>query len=216
MNATEFNLAGVTMLAKASGALWLPAAQILCISDLHLGKSDRIARRSGTLLPPYESLDTLARLEADINKTNPKTVICLGDSFDDLQSASDLDTGLVARLTQLQAGRRWIWIAGNHDPGPIDLGGQHLREYKHTALIFRHMAEPDQTGEISGHYHPKHRLKHSPARPAFLFDSRRVILPAYGTYTGGLYSHTKILRDLFQPRAFAILTGNQALVTPLP
>ena len=127
MNAHHFTFCDTACAALPSGALYLADHGTLCVSDLHLGKSDRIARRSGVMLPPYEVQETLARLEADIAVTNPSCVICLGDSFDDLAAAESLGEDMTLWLTRLQAGKRWVWIEGNHDPGPIDLGRGHHR-----------------------------------------------------------------------------------------
>ncbi|MEM6275547.1 MAG: ligase-associated DNA damage response endonuclease PdeM [Pseudomonadota bacterium] len=219
MNVHSFTLSGAALEARASGALYWPAERMLVVSDLHLGKSDRIARRSGSLLPPYETRDTLGRLEGDIAATNAKTVICLGDSFDDLAAAESLDEEERLWLARLQAGRRWIWIEGNHDPGPVDFGGTHLAELVAPPLTFRHIAEAGATGEVSGHYHPKARLNARGrviTRACFLYDARRVVLPAYGTYTGGLSSHDEALRDLMEEGARAVLTGRQAHAIPMP
>jgi DNA ligase-associated metallophosphoesterase len=217
MNGQTFHLSGVLMTALPSGALWLPGAGLLCVSDLHLGKSDRIARRLGLMLPPYEVAATLDRLDADLAATRAATVICLGDSFDDLAAADSLTLPERLRLTAMQAGRRWIWIEGNHDSGPVDLGGTHLADYRDGPLTFRHIAEPEAEGEVSGHYHPKTALPGAGAsRPCFVTDGRRLILPAYGAYTGGLSAATPVLRDLFGDRAVAILTGRRCLTVPLP
>lgn len=216
MNAHRFTLAGCTLEARPSGALWLPGARLLCVSDLHLGKSERMARRGGPLLPPYESEATLERLEQEVSALGPEAVICLGDSFDDLGAALALPEQTRLRVQALQAGRRWIWIEGNHDPGPVELGGEHLAEIPLSGLMFRHVATPDcAPGEVSGHYHPKHRLPRTgTARPAFLYDARRLILPAFGAYTGGLRSETTALRRLFTGQAIAVLTGPRALAVP--
>ncbi len=186
---------------------------MLCVSDLHLGKSDRIARRSGVMLPPYEVQETLDRLASDIAATDPRQVICLGDSFDDLAAADSLGDDMRLRLTSLQAGRKWVWIEGNHDPGPVDLGGTHLAQLQVGALTFRHIAT-SATAEVSGHYHPKHRLA-GRSRPAFVVDATRIIMPAYGAYTGGLDCMSPVIRQLVGPRALAILTGHKALAVPL-
>lgn len=216
-NAHHFTLGQTALAALPTGALYVAEAAALCVSDLHLGKSERIARRGGALLPPYETQDTLARLEADIDATDARVVICLGDSFDDLQAAAALDDEIMLWLARLQAGRRWIWIEGNHDPGPLDIGGAHLAEMNLAGLQFRHIAQPGATLEISGHYHPKHRIARTgPARPAFLYDRRRVILPAYGTYTGGLGSAADALAGLLTRPAIAVLTGRTAVAAPLP
>ncbi len=214
MTAHAFNLCDTPLRALPSGALHIPDGEALCVSDLHLGKSDRIARRGGGLLPPYEARETLARLEADILATKARQVICLGDSFDDLAAQDSLGDEERLWLARLQAGRRWIWIEGNHDPGPVELGGSHMSELWLGGLIFRHIAVAGAVGEVSGHYHPKHRLGGT-ARAAFLYDKSRLILPAYGTYTGGLSSSDPVFTELFKRPAIAVLTGTKAIPSPL-
>lgn len=219
MNGYDFTLAGAQLTALSSGALWWADERLLCVSDLHLGKSERIARRGGTSLPPYDTRDTLTRLAADLTRCNAQIVICLGDSFDDLGAAMALPEEERLWITRLQAGRRWVWIEGNHDPGPVDLGGSHLAELPLAPLTFRHIAQKGASGEVSGHYHPKASVTargRSISRPAFLYDSDRLILPAYGTYTGGLRSGAEVLRDLMRPEACAILTGKTPIAIPMP
>ena len=214
MTALSFPFQGETLCALPTGALFWPAQGLFCVSDLHLGKSDRMARRGGPLLPPYDSIETLDRLAGDIAAMAPQTVICLGDSFDDLASQDSLGEAERLWLARLQAGRRWIWIEGNHDPGPVELGGSHLAELHLAGLIFRHIAVAGAIGEVSGHYHPKHRLGGT-ARAAFLYDRSRLILPAYGTYTGGLSSTDPIFAELLKRPAIAVLTGTRAIPTPV-
>ncbi|MFY0690640.1 MAG: ligase-associated DNA damage response endonuclease PdeM [Paracoccaceae bacterium] len=218
MNKLEFSFAGTRLTALPDGALYWPEAELLVVSDLHLGKSERIARRSGQMLPPYETIDTLSRLDAAIAATNPTCVICLGDSFDDLEAGASLHEDQTAWLTRLMAGRRWIWIEGNHDPGPLEFGGSHLAEYHEGPLSFRHIATPGGTGEVSGHYHPKTRLSvrgRQISRPCFLFDQDRLILPAFGTYTGGLRSDDSTLTALMGEDSTAILTGPVPCAVPM-
>ncbi len=215
MNDT-ITLRGETLQPLPSGALLWPARKMLIVSDLHLGKSERMARRGGALLPPYETTETLTRLAAAVDQTEVTTVLCLGDSFDDREAATSLDANHIATLQRLQAGRRWLWVEGNHDPGPLDLGGMYLAECREGPLIFRHIAAtPCETGEISGHYHPKAHVRHA-SRRCFLVDQTRMILPAFGAYTGGLSWTTPILRDLFADNATAFLTGRKILAVPVP
>lgn len=219
MNTHSFPLLGCMLQALPSGALWWPAEALLCVSDLHLGKSERQLRRGGSALPPYEAHDTLSRLGDDLDRTAASTVVCLGDSFDDSAAAASLPDAIRIWIARLQAGRRWIWIEGNHDPGPVDLGGSHLATLQTGPLTFRHIAQREATGEISGHYHPKAPVKtrlRTISRPAFLMDRTRVILPAYGTYTGGLRTTAAPLSGLMQPDAVAILTGRKAFAVPMP
>ena len=214
MSAYDFRLCETALTALPSGALYWADQGVLVVSDLHLGKSERIARRSGVLLPPYEVTETLSRLDADIATTAPRLVICLGDSFDDLEAA-DLAEDHALWLTRLMAGRRWVWIEGNHDPGPVDLGGEHRTELTLGPLTFRHIALLGARGEVSGHYHPKMRVA-GQSRRCFLLDGTRVILPAYGTYTGGLSSDSLAFSGLMEDGAIAILTGRKALPVPIP
>ncbi|MGV6802767.1 MAG: ligase-associated DNA damage response endonuclease PdeM [Ruegeria sp.] len=219
MNSLEFFFFGACFHALGSGALWWPEQDLLCVSDLHLGKSARVARRGGPSLPPYDSRDTLNRLAADLDQTGANKVVCLGDSFDDLEASQTLGEAEQLIVSTLQAGRVWIWIEGNHDPGPVEMGGTHLAEWSCETLIFRHIACNEAQGEISGHYHPKVQLRakgRSISRPAFLVDDKRMILPAYGTYTGGLRSSDSALRGLMGSDARAILTGQTPQITIMP
>jgi DNA ligase-associated metallophosphoesterase len=212
MNDYDFTFCNTSCTALPSGALYLPVQQLLCVSDLHLGKSERIARRGGTMLPPYEVQQTLEKLQDDIDRTDPQTVVCLGDSFDDAAAAAHLNDDMRMWLARMQAGRSWVWIEGNHDPGPVNLGGTHRGSLQVGALSLRHIATP-ALAEVSGHYHPKHRIA-GRSVPAFLLGQHRLIMPAYGAYTGGLISNSPALRILFAQAPLAILTGRKAIAVP--
>ncbi len=219
MHGYSFTLKSAKLTALSAGMLWWADRKLLCVSDLHLGKSERMARRGGALLPPYENQDTLTRLAISVNAFNPVTVICLGDSFDDLEALDGLNENDHATLASLMGGRRWIWIEGNHDAGPVNIGGTHLAEFETGPLTFRHIAKPDGSGEVSGHYHPKASVQMksgSMSRPCFLIDESRVILPAFGSYTGGLKSTDPAFSSLMRDTALAVLTGAQALPIPMP
>jgi len=95
------------------------------------------------------------------------------------------------------------------------LGGTHRAEFATAGLTFRHIAVPGGTGEVSGHFHPKARVA-GRSRPCFLIDAARVILPAFGCYTGGLRATDPALAALLGPQALAVLTGPRALAIPMP
>jgi hypothetical protein len=209
----NFDLAHAHLVARRSGALFWPEHAMLIVSDLHFGKSERIARRGGVLLPPYETRATLARLEAELSATAARQVVCLGDSFDDLAASSEMHEDDLQWLARLMAGRDWNWIEGNHDAGPTPIKGNHRAEMAVGGIILRHIASKENN-EISGHYHPKAKLA-GRARPCFLIDATRVILPAFGTYTGGLWADDPTLAAVMAPDAIAVLTGNHALPVPL-
>ncbi len=201
------------------GRLHWPAEQVLVVSDLHLGKSERMARRGGTLLPPYEVEDTLTRLALDIALTRPRAVVSLGDGFDDMDAAANLSPPHLERLRGMVAACDWIWVTGNHDPAPNGLGGRSARTVTCADVVLRHIATGGDGPEISGHYHPKASLRmrgRSVSRRCFLRDRMRMILPSYGTYTGGLSSQDPALSRLMGPDARAILAGTPMVEIPMP
>lgn len=212
MTAYEFSFCGTRLSARPSGALFWPEKDLLVVSDLHLGRSERIARLGGALLPPYEVEDTLMRLDAEIAAQSPRQIICLGDSFDDLAAAQLPDSARLW-LARMMAGRRWIWITGNHDPAPVGLGGEHHSRFPLAPLAFRHIAIAGAKAEVSGHYHPKLRVA-GQRRACFLVDDSKAIMPAFGTYTGGMDAQSPDLAGLFGPGAMAILTGKTARALP--
>lgn len=185
---SSLRIAGIDLLADISGALVWEDERVVVVSDLHLEKGSSFARR-GVLLPPYDSAATLARLAAVLARHDPRLVIALGDSFHDESAHDRLGAAERAALGALQAGRDWIWIAGNHDPDlPRDLGGEVCGEIAIGALTFRH--EPTGArGEIAGHLHPKARIARrgrSFDRRCFACDHDRAVMPAFGAFAGGL------------------------------
>ncbi|MBK1670248.1 phosphoesterase [Rhodovibrio sodomensis] len=217
-NEPAIRLNGAELVPDVSGALWWPGRQTLVVADLHLEKGSSYTRHN---LPPYDSRATLERLQAVIDRRRPDHVICLGDSFHDRRAADRLAEDERARVQALAARVAWTWIAGNHDPAPpADWGGSVEPDLSVGPLVFRHAAAPDRpgAGEVSGHYHPKTRVRvrgKGVAARCFVADGRRLILPAFGAYTGGLSVLDPAISRLF-PKAFtAHLIGRRA-VYPYP
>jgi uncharacterized protein len=154
---TAVNVAGVTLTADLSGALFWEEQRLLVVSDLHLEKGSSFAVR-GALLPPYDTAATLSRLGAVIARHDPRTVIALGDSFHDRDAHGRLSISDRETIAALQMRRDWIWITGNHDPAlPDDLGGAVAGEVAMGGIVFRHQPT-GAIGEIAGHLHPKARV----------------------------------------------------------
>ncbi|MEM7423790.1 MAG: metallophosphoesterase, partial [Pseudomonadota bacterium] len=155
--------------------------------------------------------------DATVQEMRPRCLVMLGDSFDDLAIVSDLPGDAIDRICRLAAGRRVVWLSGNHDPAPVDLPGEHKDTLSSGACVFRHIASADPGAEVSAHYHPKARFwlrGQSIVRPCFLIDRRRIILPAFGTYTGGLRIDDPVFDRLMEPDAIAVLTGRRAVAIP--
>lgn len=208
MTSPVLRLNGAELVADPLGVLLWPARRTLVVADLHLEKGSGFARR-GVLLPPFDSAATLSRLAAAIDAHRPERVVCLGDSFHDSGAGDRLGEAERNRLRGLTEGLDWIWIAGNHDPAPpADWGGRVLPDLIDGPLLFRHEAADGAVpGEVSGHYHPKARVRlraRSVSGRCFVTDGRRLILPSFGAYTGGLDVLRPDLRRLFA-RRFEVL-----------
>lgn len=203
MNGYPVTFAGRAFIALASGALFCPSTFALILADLHLGKSERMARRGGALLPPFETHDTLIRLSEAIQATNARQIFLLGDVFDDDRARRSLDGADKALWQSILAAIPCTILAGNHDPAS-------QAEALSGNITLRHIAGSGP--DISGHYHPKARLN-TITRPAFLIGANHLILPAFGTFTGGLRATDPVLTGLVGP-GIAILTGPRPIAIP--
>jgi DNA ligase-associated metallophosphoesterase len=207
------DVAGVSLTADLSGALFWEEERLLVVSDLHLEKGSSFAAR-GVLLPPYDTVATLGRLGMVIARYDPRSVIALGDSFHDREAHERLSAPDRVALAALQARRDWIWISGNHDPIlPSDLGGAVAQEVALGGIVFRH--EPTgAVGEIAGHLHPKARVStrgRSMERRCFACDGERAVMPAFGAYTGGLSIRDAAFAKIFQTGLTAHVLGDLRL-----
>ena len=204
----------VELVCELSGVLWWAVRRSFVVADLYLEKGSGFAAR-GALLPPYDTAETLERLAAAIDRLRPERVICLGDSFHDRGAAARLAAADVDRLADLVGQCDWIWIAGNHDPSPPDRwGGRVLDSLTDGALVFRHEARRGAIGELSGHYHPKATIRTRGRRVTarcFVGDGKRLILPAFGAYTGGLDVLDPAIAGLLDRRFHVHLAGRSRL-----
>lgn len=208
---------GATLTPDASGAVYWPDQSMLIVSDLHFEKGSSYAPK-GVLLPPYDTLATLKRLEAVIDAYRPQTVLSLGDAFHDKTAEARLGAEEFALLQRLTRDHDWIWVTGNHDPAPpARLGGKTCETYAAGPLTFVHEpTEGPARGEVAGHLHPCARLRRegrSIRRRCFVSDGQRLIVPAFGAYTGGLNVRDAAYKDLFD--RFTVWMVSRGEVYPL-
>ncbi len=201
------------MLDPAGFAAW-PAQRLLAVADLHLEKGSAFAAR-GQLLPPYDTRETLEALGLALRRWKPARLVLLGDSFHDARGASRLSPGDAALLARLVQGIELVWVLGNHDPvAPEGLPGVAAAEWRLGPLVFRHIAQPGAVAELSGHFHPRATMPTrcgGVTRPCFLFDGRKLLLPAFGAYTGGLDITDPAIAGLFPRGGRAFLLGKERL-----
>jgi len=207
---------GVLFEADLAGAIFWPEEGTLVVADLHLEKGSSFAAR-GMLLPPYDTATTLARLGRVIARHAPRLVIALGDSFHDGEGPARVMPQDRATLAGLQRGRDWVWIAGNHDPDPAqNPGGVFAKSVSLGRLTFRHEPTPGvAAGEIAGHLHPSGRVSQrgrAVTRKCFAADGRRMVMPAFGAYAGGLNIRDRAFVKVFGALAFtAHLIGERRI-----
>jgi DNA ligase-associated metallophosphoesterase len=204
---------GAAFVADPSGALFWPEQRLLAVADLHLEKGSSFASR-GVLLPPYDTAATLARLAPVVARYAPRLVIALGDSFHDGDGPRRLADTDRAALRLMQRGRDWIWIAGNHDPDrAAGIGGRFVETLILSGIAFRHKPSEGADGEIAGHLHPIARVARrgsAVSRRCFAGDGRRLVMPAFGAYAGGLNVRDRAFMPLFPSLAFtAHMLGRQ-------
>jgi hypothetical protein len=216
----QVEVAGAAFVADPAGGLYWPEQGLLAVADLHLEKGSSFAAR-GVLLPPYDTAATLGRLTRLIARYAPRLVVALGDSFHDRDGPARIADADRATLRALQRGREWIWIAGNHDPEPAaGIGGSFCEVLALSPVVFRHAPRVADTdgecdGEIAGHLHPVARVVQrgrTTSRRCFAGDGRRLVMPAFGAYAGGLNVRDRAFVDVFGTLSFtAHLLGERRL-----
>jgi len=215
-----FSFAGETFAASADGALYWPAQQMLLVADLHLEKASWFAK-AGQFLPPYDSHATLTALAREVERSGATRLYCLGDSFHDQFGCDRLDAKARELLTSLTSRLDWTWIVGNHDPGFADhCGGRIAEEVEFAGIILRHEAVRDEARpEISGHFHPKLRVHlrgRQVSRRCFVTSATKIIMPAFGSLTGGLDAHhPEIMGSVGSQAAALVPISDRLLRFPL-
>ena len=198
--ATAIWINGERLIALPYGAIFWPAMSALIVADLHFEKGSSFAKK-GILLPPYDTKATLKRLAILCDEIQPKKIVSLGDAFHDDGAEARMDEDDALQLEQLVKEHDWLWVLGNHDPKPpARFDGAVTTHLRVGGLFFTHepRAEVPEPGELAGHLHPCARVRVGNGtlrRRCFIADSRRMVLPAFGAYTGGL----NVLEDPFVP-----------------
>jgi DNA ligase-associated metallophosphoesterase len=175
---------------RHSGALWLETERTLVVADLHFEKGSSYAARHGQMLPPYDTRETLDRLDREIAALSPATLIFLGDSFHDAAGEEAWPP------TTRERSPPWPWAASWSGPwatttrtAPRVLPGDVIDEAAIAGLTFRHEPLPGApAGEVAGHLHPAAKVTSGRAtirRRCFVTDGARLVLPAFGAFTGG-------------------------------
>ncbi|MEM9989346.1 MAG: ligase-associated DNA damage response endonuclease PdeM [Pseudomonadota bacterium] len=195
---TTTHIGGIPVTLDASGVMYVPGASLLVVSDLHFEKGSHYGR-GGQFIPPYDTRATLKALEATVQKYQPKSILSLGDAFHDTEAEARMNKEDKDRLRVLCDAATWIWVLGNHDPlPPKEFCGTVHHAVEIGGLTFTHEPGELPGWQVAGHLHPCALVAKGGRRvrrSCFVGDGERLIMPAFGAFTGGL----NILHEAFTP-----------------
>lgn len=181
---------------------FLPKSKTLLVGDLHFEKASFLQFNGHAPLPAYDTDDTFLRLTAIVKDYAPAQIVVLGDSFHDEGAGERLSPAHFDKINALtQSVTKFTWILGNHDPSiPKGLHGDQQDHLSVDGFLLTHLPidTPDNEINICGHLHPKLKFKYkrrSFTHPYFAAGDNRIIMPSFGTYTGGLYVSDPAIAD---------------------
>lgn len=173
------------------GAVFLPETSTLVVADLHLGKS-AVFRAKGLPLPEGDVARDLSRLAELARLHGAAELVIAGDLFHGPVGITPVIEEELGRLmAKLTCPLRLV--EGNHDAKIRELPCGLIAEPMIERAGLRILHDPkDADGaqlSLAGHWHPIARIpdgKRTSLRlPCFLLRKHTLILPAFGSFTGG-------------------------------
>ncbi len=189
------SIAGEEVWLLAERALYWPARETLVVADLHWGKGATF-RRAGLPIPAGSTAEDLERLDQALSRTAATRLLVLGDLFHARSGRKAPSThDALASWRRQHPTLEILLVRGNHDrqagDPTEDMNINCVDEpWIEGPFAFRH--HPDDAAEqfvIHGHVHPYVRLsgrgRQHVELAAFVIEPTFVILPAFGSFTGG-------------------------------
>ena len=207
----EINFNNHKFQISKEGILFWFDKQIAIIADLHLEKGSSFGP-SGQFLPPYDSEETLKKILNSIKDHKIKKIILLGDTFHDKNAFNRMPEKAFFLFNSLIKKYEVIFILGNHENKLKIDHINFLNEYVIDDIHFIHQALQKSIFQISGHFHPVATIKSSNKKitaKCLLHTKNHIILPSFGTYTGGLNINDPALKPFVSHKSyFYMLTKN--------
>lgn len=194
-------------------ALWREKSTLI-VADVHIGKAAHF-RKAGIAIPADVNRDNLWRLSNLLLDHRPQRLLILGDL---VHSHYNREWDDFIEMRRFFSNCDFTLVKGNHDVLP--LGAYHDESiHVHSSLeednlLFIHEpteleTEESSTIEVCGHLHPAIKLRGAARQslrlPCFWMTEQRLVLPAFGTFTGMMAIQPKR-----SDRVFAI-AGDQVL-----
>jgi DNA ligase-associated metallophosphoesterase len=193
MTSSVVEIAGERLLLLPEKAVFWPAQQMLIIADIHFGKAASF-RALGIPVPRGTTTENLLGLDALIDRHGARHVVFLGDFLHARAAHASSTQQAMLAWRERRRDLRLTLVRGNHDKhagDPAAVLGIELVDEPHRVGPFAFCHHPDvDTGgyALAGHIHPAWVLAtrfDSLRLPCFVVGSERMILPSFGSFTGG-------------------------------
>lgn len=199
------------------------------MADLHFGKSTTF-QSAGIPTPTQTDKETLNRMSMSVMKWNPRRLVALGDFLHSCHGATDTLLKELRQWRESMPELEWLIIRGNHDRRVGDDYFRDFADWigkEKTDAQWRFVHSPEDAKLKSsndlvdpkdsaavlftfcGHLHPGVKLRDSDNAaggtirlPAFAMNEDRLVLPAFGEFTG---SSADACREY--QRRFAVTPG---------
>jgi DNA ligase-associated metallophosphoesterase len=187
----EFGGQGLQLLADRS--LYWAARRTLVLADVHLGK-DAAFRAAGLSVPAGNSSKDLARIERLVKMTGAERLVVLGDLVHGRRSHQAELSEAFGKWRAAHGQLEILLVRGNHDrqagAPPAEWSIAQVPEpFADGELMLSHFPRESERPVLCGHVHPTISVRDfdgtSVALPCFVVDERQLILPAFGSFTGG-------------------------------
>ena len=191
--ALAIELAGELVWLLPEKALYWPRERMLVIADIHFGKAASF-RALGVPVPAGTTSANLAALDRLVARHGAQQVLFLGDFLHAKAAHAASTMAALQRWRAQNPALALTLVRGNHDlhagDPPLWLAIAMADEPMHVGpFAFCHHPDLLATGYLmAGHVHPVYRLRsgwESVLLPCFMADAQRIVLPAFGAFTGG-------------------------------
>jgi len=187
----HIELQGENMALLPERAVWWEKEKTLIIADLHWGKSAHF-RKNGIAIPSQTQSNDEIRLAKVLREKGIERLIIAGDLF---HSTSNQQVDLFLHFRKYHTSLHVDLVVGNHDILKEEqYNSFNLEKHEKCLQIgpfcFAHDMLPSNQFVIHGHVHPALQIKSKGFKqPAlklccFAEDKERMILPAFGKFTG--------------------------------
>ncbi len=186
-----------------NGELYWHNKNTLIISDLHFEKGSFFSE-TRQFIPPFDTIETLKQLTKFIDDHPVEMIIFLGDLVHDKLALQRMTREAKELFFEILKNINCFLTVGNHDDTSFlrDIGLNLTENIIIDGICFSHHPSVDQKFSVFGHYHPKIRLKfHSSGiwTSCFILNKKKLLMPSYGYFTGGLSIKSLEIQKLFEP-----------------